>query len=66
MRQRRYEMTNNEKIQNIIAYLGNRTMATDDRLREQGLCSAEWIYAKAQRDCLISVLERIEKIANEK
>lgn len=59
-------MTNNEKIQAIIAYLGNRTMAVDDRLKEKGLCSAEWIYAKAQRDCLFSVLERVEKIANEK
>ena len=58
-------MTNNEKIQNIITYLGNRTMSTDERLRTEGLCSAEWIYIKAQRDCLFSVLERVEKIANE-
>ena len=39
---------------------------TIEELKEKGLCSAEWIYAKAQRDCLFSVLERIEKIANEK
>ena len=58
-------MTNNEKIQNIITYLGNRTMAVDDRLRTEGLCSAEWIYAKAQRDCLFSVLERVKNISNE-
>ena len=59
-------MTNNEKIQKIIGYLGGKVTALGNELNQKDFCSAEWIYAKGYYEAMFSTLEIIEKIANEK
>lgn len=56
-------MTNNDKIKMILERVSNDLIYAGKYIDENKLCSAEWIYAKARRDTLVTVLEEIEHIA---